>query len=77
MRGALAPAAARNAEELARDLRFIQMELLMSADADAADGDRSTRTRTGRDRHPAPARTRPRERPFPTCARCCPAGSAS
>ncbi|HEX5039360.1 MAG TPA: hypothetical protein VFW95_04450 [Candidatus Limnocylindria bacterium] len=28
----------RNAEELARDLRFIQMELLMSADADAADG---------------------------------------
>jgi hypothetical protein len=30
----------RNAEELARDLRFIQMELLMSADADAADGDR-------------------------------------
>jgi hypothetical protein len=30
----------RNAEELARDLRFIQMELLMSADAEAADGDR-------------------------------------
>jgi hypothetical protein len=30
----------RNAEELARDLRFIQMELLMSAEADAADGDR-------------------------------------
>ena len=29
----------RNAEELARDLRFIQMELLMSADADA-EGDR-------------------------------------
>jgi hypothetical protein len=29
----------RNASELARDLRFIQMELLMSADADAADGD--------------------------------------
>jgi hypothetical protein len=29
----------RNAEELARDLRFIQMELLMSAEADA-DGDR-------------------------------------
>ncbi|MCC6618621.1 MAG: hypothetical protein IT341_06235 [Chloroflexi bacterium] len=27
----------RNAEELARDLRFIQMELLMSADADAGD----------------------------------------
>ena len=31
----------RNAEELARDLRFIQMELLMSADADAAEGERS------------------------------------
>jgi len=31
----------RNADELARDLRFIQMELLMSADADASDGDRS------------------------------------
>jgi hypothetical protein len=30
----------RNAEELARDLRFIQMELLMSADADV-DGDRT------------------------------------
>ena len=30
----------RNAEELARDLRFIQMELLMSAEADA-DGDRA------------------------------------
>ncbi len=30
----------RNAEELARDLRFIQMELLMSAEAEAADGDR-------------------------------------
>ncbi|MCV0403015.1 MAG: hypothetical protein K5924_04795 [Chloroflexi bacterium] len=29
----------RNAEELARDLRFIQMELLMSAEADS-DGDR-------------------------------------
>jgi len=29
----------RNAEELARDLRFIQMELMMSADADASDGD--------------------------------------
>ena len=29
----------RSAEELARDLRFIQMELLMSADAEA-DGDR-------------------------------------
>ena len=31
----------RNADELARDLRFIQMELLMSADADTSDGDRS------------------------------------
>jgi hypothetical protein len=31
----------RNADELARDLRFIQMELLMSADADGSDGDRS------------------------------------
>ena len=30
----------RNAEELARDLRFIQMELLMSADAETSDGDR-------------------------------------
>jgi hypothetical protein len=30
----------RNAEELARDLRFIQMELLMSADAEASDGER-------------------------------------
>jgi len=30
----------RNADELARDLRFIQMELLMSAEADASDGDR-------------------------------------
>ncbi len=30
----------RNADELARDLRFIQMELLMSAEADA-DGDRT------------------------------------
>ncbi len=31
----------RNAEELARDLRFIQMELLMSAEAEAAsDGER-------------------------------------
>jgi hypothetical protein len=31
----------RNAAELARDLRFIQMELLMSADADASDPDRA------------------------------------
>ncbi len=30
----------RNAGELARDLRFIQMELLMSADVDPADGER-------------------------------------
>ena len=31
----------RNADELARDLRFIQMELLMSAETDTADRDRS------------------------------------
>jgi len=31
----------RNSGELARDLRFIQMELLMSADVDPADGERS------------------------------------
>ena len=37
----------RNAEELARDLRFIQMELLMSADADAADGDRTDEDEDG------------------------------
>ncbi|HJP70858.1 MAG TPA: hypothetical protein VJ975_04000 [Candidatus Limnocylindria bacterium] len=37
----------RNAEELARDLRFIQMELLMSADAEAADGDRSDEDEDG------------------------------
>ncbi len=30
----------RNADELARDLRFIQMELLMSADTEARDADR-------------------------------------
>jgi len=30
----------RDGQELARDLRFIQMELLMSADADTSDGDR-------------------------------------
>ena len=30
----------RNTEELARDLRFIQMELLMSAEAEASDGER-------------------------------------
>lgn len=37
----------RNADELARDLRFIQMELLMSADADGADGDRSDEDEDG------------------------------
>ena len=37
----------RNAEELARDLRFIQMELLMSADAEAADGERGDEDEEG------------------------------
>jgi hypothetical protein len=37
----------RNAEELARDLRFIQMELLTSADAEGADGDRSDEDEDG------------------------------
>jgi hypothetical protein len=37
----------RNADELARDLRFIQMELLMSADTDAADGERSDEDEDG------------------------------
>jgi len=37
----------RNADELARDLRFIQMELLMSADADASDGDRADEDEDG------------------------------
>ncbi len=37
----------RNADELARDLRFIQMELLMSADADPSDGDRSDEDEDG------------------------------
>ena len=37
----------RNAEELARDLRFIQMELLMSADADPSDGDRADEDEDG------------------------------
>ena len=37
----------RNAEELARDLRFIQMELLMSADAEGTDGDRSDEDEDG------------------------------
>jgi hypothetical protein len=36
----------RNAEELARDLRFIQMELLMAGDPDA-DGDRSDEDEDG------------------------------
>ena len=37
----------RNAQELARDLRYIQMELLMSADADGSDGDRSDEDEDG------------------------------
>jgi len=37
----------RNAEELARDLRFIQMELLMSADAEGADGERTDEDEDG------------------------------
>jgi hypothetical protein len=37
----------RNADELARDLRFIQMELLMSAEADPSDGDRSDEDEDG------------------------------
>ena len=37
----------RNAEELARDLRFIQMELLMSADVDTADGERGDEDEDG------------------------------
>jgi hypothetical protein len=37
----------RNADELARDLRFIQMELLMSADAETADGERSDEDEDG------------------------------
>jgi hypothetical protein len=37
----------RNAEELARDLRFIQMELLMSADADGGDGERTDEDEDG------------------------------
>jgi len=37
----------RNAEELARDLRFIQMELLMSADADQSEGERSDEDEEG------------------------------
>ena len=37
----------RTSEELARDLRFIQMELLMSADADATDGERTDEDEDG------------------------------
>jgi hypothetical protein len=37
----------RNPEELARDLRFIQMELLMSADAEAPEGERSDEDEDG------------------------------
>lgn len=37
----------RNAEELARDLRFIQMELLMSAEAEGADGERADEDEDG------------------------------
>ena len=37
----------RNTDELARDLRFIQMELLMSAEADASDGDRGDEDEDG------------------------------
>ena len=37
----------RNAQELARDLRFIQMELLMSADTEGADGERSDEDEDG------------------------------
>lgn len=45
--GAIGRPLPRNAEELARDLRFIQMELLMSADADASDGERSDEDEDG------------------------------
>lgn len=37
----------RSAEELARDLRFIQMELLMAADTDGADGERTDEDEDG------------------------------
>jgi len=37
----------RNTDELARDLRFIQMELLMSAEADASDGERGDEDEDG------------------------------
>jgi hypothetical protein len=37
----------RNAEELARDLRFIQMELLMSAETDQSEGERADEDEDG------------------------------
>ncbi|MGH2446761.1 MAG: hypothetical protein ACRDGD_12110 [Candidatus Limnocylindria bacterium] len=37
----------RNADELARDLRFIQMELLMSAETDGTDGERADEDEDG------------------------------
>ncbi len=37
----------RNPEELARDLRFIQMELLMSADAETTEGERGDEDEDG------------------------------
>jgi hypothetical protein len=37
----------RTTDELARDLRFIQMELLMSADTEAADGERGDEDEDG------------------------------
>ena len=37
----------RTSDELARDLRFIQMELLMSADADASEGERGDEDEDG------------------------------
>jgi len=37
----------RTTDELARDLRFIQMELLMSADADGSDGERGDEDEDG------------------------------
>jgi hypothetical protein len=37
----------RTSDELARDLRFIQMELLMSADADASEADRTDEDEDG------------------------------
>ncbi len=37
----------RNADELARDLRFIKMELLMSAETDGTDGERADEDEDG------------------------------